>query len=203
MWRRDSKARRLGWSSLLGILLCLATVSGGLVTAASGAALVASSAALPDVASALPDVAALPAEPPSTPPAAPPAASSPAAPLPAAPLPAAPLPAEECYPGIPGGLVCPPGHFLGFGNKGGCRTTTCETGQYTALRGITTFNRCAERCLRDASCKAFEWFPRPRGLLPSRAPCEIHRDVPVRKQRPTAGRPVRPLTTVAARGLES
>ena len=122
--------------------------------------------------------------------------------MPAAPLPAAPLPAEECYPGIPGGLVCPPGHFLGFGNKGGCRTTTCETGQYTALRGITTFNACAERCLRDASCKAFEWFPRPRGLLPSRAPCEIHRDVPVRKQRPTAGRPVRPLTTVAARGLE-
>jgi len=43
MWRRNSKARRLGWSSLLGILLCLATVSGGLVTAAGGAALAASS----------------------------------------------------------------------------------------------------------------------------------------------------------------
>ncbi|EOD23811.1 hypothetical protein EMIHUDRAFT_469409 [Emiliania huxleyi CCMP1516] len=61
-------------------------------------------------------------------------------------LPAAVRPASlECYPGIPGGLACPPGHFLGFGKKGGCRTTTCETGQYTALRGITTFNACAER----------------------------------------------------------
>ena len=37
MWRRNSKAR------LLGILLCLTTVSGGLVTAAGGAALAASS----------------------------------------------------------------------------------------------------------------------------------------------------------------
>ena len=33
MWRRN-------WSSLLGVLLCLATVSGGLVTFAGGAALV-------------------------------------------------------------------------------------------------------------------------------------------------------------------
>ena len=59
MWRRNSKARRLGWSSLLGILLCLATVSGGLVTAAGGAALAASSTALPDV-------TALPASPATT-----------------------------------------------------------------------------------------------------------------------------------------
>jgi len=38
----------LRWSSLLGVLICLATVSGGFVTAAGGAALVASSAVLPD-----------------------------------------------------------------------------------------------------------------------------------------------------------
>ncbi|EOD30225.1 hypothetical protein EMIHUDRAFT_233205 [Emiliania huxleyi CCMP1516] len=49
MWCRNSKARRPGWSSLLGILLCLATFSGGLVTVAGGAAFVASSTALPDV----------------------------------------------------------------------------------------------------------------------------------------------------------
>ena len=49
MWRRNSKARRFSWSSLLGVLLCLATVSGGLVTFAGGAALVSSSTALPDV----------------------------------------------------------------------------------------------------------------------------------------------------------
>ena len=53
MWRRNSKAR------LLGILLCLTTVSGGLVTAAGGAALAASSTALPDV-------TALPASPATT-----------------------------------------------------------------------------------------------------------------------------------------
>ena len=72
MWRRNSKARRLGWSSLLGILLCLATVSGGLVTAAGGAALAASSTALPDV-------TALPASPATTTPSAPrmPASSTP------------------------------------------------------------------------------------------------------------------------------
>jgi len=49
MWRRNSKARRFGWSSLLGVLLCLATVSGGSATVAGGAALVASSTALPNV----------------------------------------------------------------------------------------------------------------------------------------------------------
>ena len=38
------------WSSLLGVLLCLATVAGGLATVTGGAALVASSTALPDVA---------------------------------------------------------------------------------------------------------------------------------------------------------
>ena len=131
-----------------------------------------------------------PAEPPSAPPDFEPPPPSPPPPPIAPPLPpireppadppSAPPASEECYPGIPGGLACPPGHFLGFGKKGGCRTTTCETGQYTALRGITTFDACAERCLDDATCKAFEWFPRPRGLLPSRARCEIHRDVPVK-----------------------
>ncbi|EOD25856.1 hypothetical protein EMIHUDRAFT_206048 [Emiliania huxleyi CCMP1516] len=49
MWRRNSKARRFGWSSLLSVLLCLATVAGSLVTVTIGAALVASSTALPDV----------------------------------------------------------------------------------------------------------------------------------------------------------
>eukprot|EP00315_Gephyrocapsa_oceanica_P047247 CAMPEP_0185532578 /NCGR_PEP_ID=MMETSP1366-20130426/108016_1 /TAXON_ID=38817 /ORGANISM="Gephyrocapsa oceanica, Strain RCC1303" /LENGTH=697 /DNA_ID=CAMNT_0028144301 /DNA_START=2063 /DNA_END=4159 /DNA_ORIENTATION=- len=53
MWRRNSKARRFGWSSLLGVLLCLATVAGALVTAAGGAALVSSSTALPDVTAVL------------------------------------------------------------------------------------------------------------------------------------------------------
>ncbi|EOD35250.1 hypothetical protein EMIHUDRAFT_227551 [Emiliania huxleyi CCMP1516] len=49
MWRRNSKARRFGWSSLLSVLLCLATVAGSSVTVTGGAALVASSTALPDV----------------------------------------------------------------------------------------------------------------------------------------------------------
>merc|ERR1711935_998544 len=60
MWRRDSMARRLGWSSLIGILLCFATVSGSLATTASGAALLASSAALPDVTAVPASTAILP-----------------------------------------------------------------------------------------------------------------------------------------------
>ena len=50
IWRRNSKVCRFGWSSLLGVLLCLRSVAGGLLTAAGGAALAAYSTALPDVA---------------------------------------------------------------------------------------------------------------------------------------------------------
>ncbi|EOD12778.1 hypothetical protein EMIHUDRAFT_247259 [Emiliania huxleyi CCMP1516] len=75
---------------------------------------------------------------------------------------------EECYPGIPGGLACPPGHFLGFGKKGGCRTTTCETGQYTALRGITTFDACAERPLTTVAARGLEYAdPHSRSCVSS------------------------------------
>ncbi|EOD08855.1 hypothetical protein EMIHUDRAFT_217155 [Emiliania huxleyi CCMP1516] len=37
----------------------------------------------------------------------------------------------------------------------------------------------AEACLRMDWCKAYEWFPLPPALLPSGAPCELHRDYPV------------------------